>query len=41
LIYPSDAVLKQAIAELAARAGGEVDDMLERLTAKVQLAVSS
>jgi hypothetical protein len=41
VVYPRDPVLKQALSELAARAGAQVGDMLERLTADVQVAVSS
>ncbi len=40
MIFPSDDVLKQAIAELLARAGEPVSDLLEKLTAEVQLTVS-
>lgn len=40
LVYPSNEMLKRALAELSARAGAHVTDMLEQLTAKVQLTVS-
>lgn len=40
VIFPASEVLKQAIAELLGRAGGPVSEMLEKLTAEVQLTVS-
>jgi glycosyltransferase involved in cell wall biosynthesis len=41
VIYPSNEVLKQALVELSAQAGVQVGEMIERLTAEVQLSVSS
>jgi glycosyltransferase involved in cell wall biosynthesis len=41
VIYPNNAVLKEALAELSAGAGTHVDEVIEKLTAEVQLSVSS
>jgi hypothetical protein len=41
LVYPSNGVLKEALAELLANAGINVNDMLERLTVEVQLTAST
>ena len=41
VIYPSNSVLKQALAELSAQSGLQVGEMIEKLTAEVQLTVSS
>ena len=41
VVYPTNEVLKQALAELSARAGVHVTRVIEKLTAEVQLAVSS
>jgi tetratricopeptide (TPR) repeat protein len=41
LVYPNNAVLKQALTELSAQAGSQVSDVIEKLTAQVQVTVSN
>jgi tetratricopeptide (TPR) repeat protein len=41
VVYPNNEVLKQALAELSAKAGAHVDEVIEKLTAEVQLTVST
>jgi hypothetical protein len=41
VVYPNNEVLKQALAELSAKAGAHVDEVIEKLTAEVQLSVST
>ena len=41
VVYPNNEVLKQALAELSANAGAQVGEVIEKLTAEVQLTVST
>ena len=41
VVFPADAVLKQALGELSQQAGGQVGDVIEKLTSDVQLTISA